>query len=80
MPIDGPQASLPLASLSRSDLRQGAAGGSQIPQILLLIVGVAGAIVSALALDESPVWARRGVICFGTIGVVGFILTFISWF
>jgi len=44
-----------------------------ILQIVLLVIGVGGAIVSALALDN-PTWRVRSVIGFATLGATGFVL------
>jgi hypothetical protein len=49
-----------------------------ILNLILLLIGAGGAIVSALAL-ENPVYRIRAVIFFGIMGIVGFCLTLVTY-
>jgi hypothetical protein len=49
-----------------------------ILQILLLAIGVGGAIVTAITLSN-PAWRFRCVVGFGTMGVLGLVLTIVTY-
>jgi predicted membrane channel-forming protein YqfA (hemolysin III family) len=51
---------------------------SLILNILVLLIGAGGAIVSSLTLSN-PVWRKRTVIFFALMGVIGLILTVIAY-
>jgi hypothetical protein len=49
-----------------------------ILQILLLAIGVGGAIVTAITLSD-PVWRLRCVVVFGGMGLLGLVLTVVTY-